>query len=103
MSDNLIPDTGLIAGLLVKSGKNEWEILSVALEVETASARIKVHSCDNLFGRYLDVGAEYPLTRLVRHKNGAEVWEIEPEHMKRSASQVLLCVDEGEITIDLDS
>lgn len=47
-------------------------------------------------GTYLDVGQTYPLRVVYESGNGnMTVWEIPPENMKRSTSQVLLAWEKG--------
>ena len=96
---NALPhSTVLTVGQRVITGGNEWEILSISLP----TLRIKVHACDDLFSRYLGVGMTYEVRQHQRRSPNEEVWEIMPEHMKRSVSQVLLYVQNGSASIDMD-
>lgn len=47
-------------------------------------------------GTYLNVGQTYPLRKVYQSHNGEmTVWEVTPENMKRSTSQVLLTWEKG--------
>lgn len=94
-------ETKLKVGQRIITRGNEWEILS--FESET-SLRLKVHAVEEkYFSRYLDVGSEYLAVRILTNAL-EEVWEIPPEQMKRSASQILLYIDGDSLpVIDIDS
>ena len=55
-------------------------------------------------GTYMDLEKTYPLRSCYNSKNGdMMIWEVKPENMKRSTSQVLLAWEKGAgWTWDLD-
>lgn len=103
-----LPPTRFKVGQIIKSEPDIWEILEI--KKKDTKMRIKVlekgEDKRGSIGSYLNKGGQYTL---YRHKwdvgYGSETWEIPPEKMKRSDSQVLLIwfSDDSEPCIDLDS
>lgn len=102
-----LPPTRFKVGQIVGTGSDVWEIKEI--KKRDTKMRIKVlekgPDAIGSIGSYLNKGRQYTL---YRHEwdvgYGSETWEIPPEKMKRSASQVLLIWfdDDKEPCIDLD-
>lgn len=88
-------------------GNKDFPILSVGETLNDSSIKCEIVSYTEedfrvkileihwlRLGTYLDVGQTYPLRSCFSGK-GMRIWEIHPDTMKRSASQVLLAWEQG--------
>lgn len=84
-----MPSKYLAPGHRIVSRGTTIEISSVGTELG-----FRVLSVDGPFARYLDAGRNYTARQLTGYGK-EEIWEVPPEQMKRSVSQVLIYCDEG--------
>jgi hypothetical protein len=100
----ICPD--LKVGLIFESKNNSIVFIKgEIISFDEKTVTVKILYLNNIyFSRYLDVGKTYT-ARLVFDYPDMKTWEIPPEQMKRSVSQVLLEWQEasGNFNWDIDS
>lgn len=80
----------LYIGKIIDDGNVKCEVVSC----EENDFRIKILEINwDCLGTYMDLGTVYPLLSCYNSK-GMQVWEVDPEQMKRDTSQVLLAWEE---------
>lgn len=82
----------LFVGKLIGNSKLEAKVLSFDdnnIEIQVTQLN------DKYFERYLDVGGKYPLFRHQGWNGSLLLWEVDPDHMKRDVSQILLQWEEN--------
>lgn len=97
----LIDNSPLVEGSLQED--KDAPNLFVGKFIKDSSVTCEVISCEDDFrvmilkigwdrlGTYLDVGQTYPLRKVYDSTNGEmKIWEVNPDTMKRTTSQVLL-------------
>ena len=100
--DVVLPPTRFKINQIVKTGPDEWQIIHIEetkMIVQVLNTGVDVYGS---VGSYLDTGKKYELFR--HSQDSFELWEICPEMMKRSTSQILLYwwPEDDDPMIDLD-
>jgi hypothetical protein len=81
----------LYIGKVIEDGNVKCEVVSCKGE----DFRIKILEINwDRLGTYMDLGATYPLLICTNYED-FKVWEVDPDKMKRTASQVLICWEKG--------
>lgn len=94
-------EPNLFVGKLIGNSHLEGKVISFddnSITVEITKLN------DKYYERYVDLGKSYPLVRLKHWQGNLLMWEVDPQSMKRSVSQLLLQWEKNiGWTWDLDS